>query len=244
MNGTHDSLFYLQELRTRLWRCLIAYGLLFGFFCYTAQDCFTLLAKPLVAVLPQNSQLIATQITTPVFLPIRLAMMLAFLTNLPVVLYHFWKFIAPALHPQEKKNIIPLFMSSLMLLILGGLFTYFLVLPLLFQFFIVLLPPEVALMADINQYLDLILWLFLLFGCIFQIPLIMLFLLTQGWITVDHYIEKRPYFVIAAFVIAMLATPPDVLAMIVVATPICLLYEIGILLGRYQRYKMGYKTRH
>lgn len=222
----------LLEIRQRLIYCLICYGLLFIIFFYHADVIFNLLSAPLLKFLPKNSSLIASNITTPVIMPITLAMNIALFSCLPFCFYHIWRFVAPALYPKEKKYIIPLVSISILLFLTGILFAYCFMLPMMFGLFVSWLPNNVAIMADINNYLEFTFHIFLILGLVFQIPLIIIVLMKLNIITYHYLIHIRSYFIIGAFITAMFLTPPDVMSMIMLAVPICLLYEIGILFGR------------
>ncbi len=225
----------LHELRHRLIYCLIVYVFLFSLFFYFSHYIFNFLAEPLLKFLPKNSNLIATEILTPVVMPIKLAMNLSLFASIPFCFYHIWKFTAPGLYYDEKKYIIPLVTISLLLFIFGLFFAYKLTLPMMFSVFVAWLPNNVAIMADINNYLDFVFNMMLIFGLVFQIPLIIIILVNLNIITKQQLINLRPYFIICAFIISMLLTPPDVLSMIMLAVPICLLYEVGILISKYKQ---------
>lgn len=222
----------LVEIRFRLIYCVISYFLLFVTFFYCSHYIFKILSEPLLAFLPGNSSLIATDVLSPVVMPIKLAMNLAFFANIPIIFYQTWKFIAPGLYKNEKKYIIPLVSVSLLLFLLGLSFAYTIALPMMFQIFIAWLPQNVAIMADINNYLDFIFNMLFIFGFVFEIPLIIIILAKLNIITAKQLAEIRPYFTIVAFIISMLLTPPDVISMIMLALPICLLYETGVLIVR------------
>lgn len=236
-----DTLENLNEIRSRLIYCCCSYFVLFIIFFYTSHIIFDFLSEPLLKFLPQNSSLIATHITSPVIMPIKLAMNLSLFANLPIIFYHIWQFAAPGLYHNEKKYIIPSVVSSLILFIVGVAFAYYLSLPMMFSLFVAWLPSNVAIMADINTYLDFIFNMFLIFGLVFQVPLVVIILIKLNIISVQQLINIRPYFIIAAFIISMLLTPPDVLSMIMLAVPICILYEFGIWLGKMTAsYKVGH----
>lgn len=230
---TQDTVNNLQEIRLRLIYCLLTYLVLFVVLFYSAHSFFNLLAEPLLRFLPNNSSLIASHIISGVTMPIKLSMNLAFFGTIPIVFYHIWQFIAPGLYPEEKKYIIPLVTISIILFLIGITFAYFIVLPMMFNVFVAWLPANVAIMTDINNYLDFVFNIFLAFGLIFEVPLVIIILTKFGVITAQKLIDIRPYFVISAFVVSMLITPPDVLSMIMMAIPICLLYELGILIAKF-----------
>lgn len=225
-----ETLNNLTELRSRLIYCVISYLILFSVFFYCSHNIFNFLSTPLLKFLPTNSSLIATNVTTPVIMPIKLALNLALFTSLPIVFYNLWQFISPGLYTAEKKNILPLVMVSLFLFFIGIIFAYYFILPTMFSFFIVWLPPSVAIMADINSYLDFIFNMFITFGIIFEIPLVIITLFKLNIINIEQLVNYRKYFILLSFIIAMMLTPPDVLSMILLAIPICLLYEIGLII--------------
>lgn len=222
----------LLELRTRLIYCLCIYFVLFCILFYASHYIFNLLSEPLLRFLPSNSSLIASSVISPVIMPVKLSMNLSFILTLPVIFYNLWKFIAPGLYPQEKVYVIPMVITSLILFSFGVIFSYYIVLPLMFSVFVNWLPTDVAIMTDINNYLDFVFNMFLIFGIIFEIPLAILVLIKLNIITTNQLRDIRPYFVILAFIISMLLTPPDVISMIILAVPICVLYEMGLLLAK------------
>ncbi len=229
---TQETLVYLTELRRRLLYCVYSYLILFCLFFYAADSLFNFLAIPLLKFLPEQSTLVATQITSPVIMPIKLALNLAFFCNLPIIFYQIWLFITPALYKQEKQYIFPLVLISLILFLTGVFFAYYFILPMMFSFFVQWLPADVKIMADINNYLEFIFKMFLIFGLVFEIPLIIIILIKLRLITAQQLTNFRSYFILLAFVLAMFLTPPDVLSMILLAVPICLLYELGILIAK------------
>lgn len=232
---TAETINYLTEVRTRLIYCVYGYLIFFCLFFYTAHSVFELLAQPLLKFLPPQSTLVATQITSPVIMPIKLALNFAIFCTLPIIFTQIWLFITPALYQHEKKYIIPLIILSLLLFFIGVSFAYFFILPMMFSFFINWLPPNVAIMADINSYLDFIFKMFLIFGLIFELPLVIIILVRLNVITYRQLITYRKYFTLLAFIIAMFLTPPDVLSMILLAVPICLLYEIGVIIAKFSQ---------
>lgn len=230
---SEDTKSNLIELRQRLIYCLISYVLLFAGFFYCSHFIFDFLAEPLLKFLPSNSNLVATEVLTPVVMPIKLAMNLSLFANIPFCFYQTWKFVAPGLYHDEKKYVVPLASISIILFLVGVAFAYQLALPMMFSIFVAWLPSNVAIMADINHYLDFIFNMLLTFGLVFQIPLIIIILVSLNIINKQQLINIRPYFVIGAFIVSMVLTPPDVLSMIMLAVPICLLYEAGIILARF-----------
>lgn len=223
---------HLLELRRRLVWALM--GLILCFFIAVpfAQELYAFLAQPLMSVLPENSQMIATDVVAPFFVPIKVALMVAFLTSLPHTLYQIWAFVAPALYQNEKQLILPLVLSSLLLFVAGMAFCYFLVFPLVFKFFASMTPEGVAMATDIDKYLSFILGMFIAFGMTFEIPVAVVLLHRMGMISNQQLVAARPYVIVAAFVIAAVVTPPDVLSQVMLAMPMILLYEAGILFSR------------
>lgn len=229
---TQESFFsHLIELRNRLIRALIAVGLVFICLFPFASDLYALLAQPLLAVLPKGGQMIATDVTTPFFVPMKVAMMTALVIALPYVLYQIWAFVAPGLYTHEKRLVAPLVVASTVLFLCGMTFAYFLVFPVVFGFVTSVAPQGVAVMTDINKYLDFVLTLFMAFGITFEVPVAVVVLVRMGFVSVEKLREIRPYVVVGAFVIGAIFTPPDVISQIMLAVPLWLLYELGILVS-------------
>jgi sec-independent protein translocase protein TatC len=222
---------HLIELRDRLLRAMIAVGIVFVPCFFFARQLYTLLAHPLLAKLPAGSQMIATDVTGPFFVPMKVAMMVAFLIALPYVLYQLWAFVAPGLYTHEKKLALPLVMTSTLLFFIGMAFAYFLVFPTVFKFLTGYTPEGVAMMTDINKYLDFVLTLFIAFGVTFETPVAVIILVRMNVVSIQKLKDIRPYVIVAAFVIGAIFTPPDVVSQVMLAVPICLLYELGILLA-------------
>jgi sec-independent protein translocase protein TatC len=234
MSDGHDEqeqsfLSHLIELRDRLMRCLIALGICFvGLFPF-ANKLYTWLALPLLAKLPKGGQMIATEVTTPFFVPMKVAMMAAFLIALPYLLYQAWAFVAPGLYAHEKKLALPLIVSSTVLFFCGMAFAYFLVFPIVFGFVTGYAPQGVAVMTDIDKYLGFVLTMFLAFGVTFEVPIAVVILVRMGLVTVEKLKEIRPYMVVGAFVVGAVFTPPDVVSQCMLAVPLWVLYEAGII---------------
>ncbi len=219
---------HLIELRTRLLRAIIAVVVVFVCLFPFAKELYSLLAQPLLAALPKGGQMIATDVTTPFFVPMKVAMMTAFLVSLPYVLYQAWAFVAPGLYSHEKRLAAPLVAVSTILFLCGMAFAYFLVFPVIFGFISSVAPEGVAVMTDINKYLDFVLTLFLAFGVTFEVPVAVIVLVKMGVVSVAKLREIRPYVIVGAFVIGAIFTPPDVVSQIMLAVPLWLLYEAGI----------------
>jgi sec-independent protein translocase protein TatC len=223
---------FLVELRTRLIRSLVVLFILLAVLMYFANDLYTFLAQPLLRFLPQG-HLIATQIVSPFFVPFKLAMMAALLLTIPFMLYQLWAFVAPALYGYERKLIWPFLFMSACLFYAGIAFAYFVIFPTLFHFLARVAPQGVMLSPDISEYLDFTVKMLLVFGVLFEIPMIMVLLVAIRIVTLDWFIKMRSYAIVGAFVLGMLLAPPDVLSQTLLAIPIWLLYESGILLARF-----------
>lgn len=224
---------HLIELRDRLLRCVIALLLVFvGLFPW-ASELYNFLAQPMLASLPAGGQLIATEVTAPFFVPVKVTMMAALVIALPYLLYQIWAFVAPGLYVHEKKLVVPLIVTSTLLFLCGMAFAYFLVFPVVFHFMVSVAPQGVAVMTDIGKYLDFVLSLFLAFGVTFEVPVAVVILVKMGMVSVAKLKEIRPYVVVGAFVIGAIFTPPDVVSQIMLAVPLWILYEIGILVAQW-----------
>jgi len=224
---------HLIELRTRLIRIMVAIGVVFFGLFHFSNEIYNIVSLPLTAQLPPGSTLIATQITSTFLAPLKLTFYVSLFLCVPYILHHLWAFIVPALYQHEKKIALPVLISSIFLFCLGIAFVYFIALPLvLFPFFLGAGPTNVAVMPDIDHYLDLVLMLFLVFGFAFEIPIITLLLVASGVTSINILIEKRPYIIVGCFAVSMFLTPPDALSQIVLAIPMWLLFETGIWLTR------------
>lgn len=223
---------HLLELRRRLIWILLGILICFVIAVPFAQKLYTFVAQPLMAVLPANSNMIATDVIAPFFVPIKVALMAAFLVSLPNTLYQIWAFVAPALYQNEKSLILPLVLSSLILFATGMAFCYFLVFPVMFKFFAGMTPIGVSMATDIDKYLSFILGMFVAFGMTFEIPVAVVLLHRMGVISRAQLVAARPYVIVASFVVAAVVTPPDVLSQVMLAVPMILLYESGVLISR------------
>lgn len=232
-------LSHLIELRNRLMRALIAVGLVFVCLFPFASELYALLAQPLLSVLPKGGQMIATDVATPFFVPMKVAMMAAFMVSLPYVLYQLWAFVAPGLYTHEKRLVAPLVVASTVLFLCGMAFAYFLVFPVVFGFVTSVAPKGVAVMTDINKYLDFVLTLFVAFGITFEVPVAVVILVRMGLVSVEKLREVRPYVIVGAFVIGAIFTPPDVISQIMLALPLWLLYELGIIVAAFMIKKVA-----
>ncbi|MCT6701011.1 twin-arginine translocase subunit TatC [Rheinheimera sp. 4Y26] len=228
---------HLIELRNRLLKSIAAVVLVFLSLAYFANDIYHLLSLPLMKVLPQGASMIATDVAAPFFAPFKLTFIVACILAVPYILFQIWRFVAPALYTREKHLIAPLIASSTVLFYAGIAFAYFFVFPIIFGFFTSVAPEGVTIATDISSYLDFVLKLFFAFGLSFEIPVAILLLIWTGAMSRQDLIEKRPYFIVVAFIIAMFLTPPDVLSQTLLAVPMCLLYELGIWMGRFYQPK-------
>lgn len=224
-------LSHLLELRRRTLYVLCAFIAFFCLFFFLADTLYLALVGPLLNVLPATGDIIATKVTAPIVTPIKLAADAAMLLTAPFALYHFWCFIRPGLYSHELHYIRQLMLLSLALFILGLLFCFYVILPFMFQFFTHALPSGVRYMPDMTSVLDFITYMLLVFGLCFQVPVLCLMLVRVAWLDIATLKKIRPYVIVGAFIIGMLLTPPDVLSQIMLAIPLCLLYELGIILA-------------
>ena len=233
MDSQQTFLSHLIELRDRLLRSAIAWIVVFVCLFPFANELYALLAQPMLAALPKGGQMIATEVVTPFFVPLKVAMMTAFLVTLPYILYQVWAFVAPGLYGHEQKVILPLVGASVILFFCGMAFAYFLVFPIVFGFVVGIAPVGVAVMTDINKYLDFVLTLFIAFGLTFEVPIVVIALALMGVVEVSKFKEGRPFVIVGAFVIGAIFTPPDVVSQIMLAAPLWLLYELGVLVAGF-----------
>ncbi|MBP0049475.1 twin-arginine translocase subunit TatC [Marinobacterium sp. AK62] len=223
---------HLVELRQRLLYSVLAILIIFLCLFYFANDLYTWLSAPLTALLPEGTSMIATDVTSPFFAPFKLTLVVSAFAAMPFLLHQAWSFIAPGLYKHEKRLAIPLLVSSILLFYLGVAFAYFVVFPLIFSFFTSVGPENIAVMTDISSYLNFVLKLFFAFGVVFEIPVATLLLLWSGAVSVEGLKSKRAYVIVGCFVLGMLLTPPDIISQSLLAVPMWLLFELGILLGR------------
>ena len=230
MDDTEQPLVeHLIELRSRLIR--IAVGIILVLLCLLpfAQKIYTLIALPLLKALPTGNTMIATDVISPFFVPLKVALLAAFVISLPHTLYHIWAFVAPALYKHEKRLIVPLLISSVLLFFVGMAFAYFLVFPTVFGFMQRVSPEGVNMATDIDKYLSFVLGMFIAFGAAFEVPVAVVLLHRFGLISLKTLRAARPYVVIGAFVIAAIITPPDIISQVMLAIPLLLLYEMGLI---------------
>jgi sec-independent protein translocase protein TatC len=225
-------LSHLVELRTRLLRSVAGVLVVFLALAPFADQLFSTIADPLMARLPEGTSMIATQVASPFLTPFKTAMVAAVFLAMPWILYQVWSFIAPGLYQQEKRLALPLIFSSTVLFYGGVAFAYFLVFPLMFAFFTAVAPEGVAMMTDINAYLDFVLTLFFAFGMAFEVPIATVLMVWAGFTTPARLASHRAYVLLGAFVVGMLLTPPDVISQTLLAVPVYLLYEAGIVMAR------------
>lgn len=223
---------HLIELRNRLLYSLGAVLLVFLGLLAFANDIYAFVAEPLLVFLPEGASMIATEVATPFLTPFKLTFFVAFVVALPFVLYQIWAFLAPGLYDNEKSLILPLISSSVVLFYLGIAFAYFIVFPLVFGFFTSMAPDGVTVMTDIASYLDFVLKLFLAFGVVFEIPVAIILLIRSGFVEPKTLENKRPYIIVGCFIVGMLLTPPDVISQLLLALPMWILYECGVLIGK------------
>jgi len=236
MNLPEDSfLSHLVELRDRLIRALLAIGVVFLCLFPWARELYALLAQPLLATLPQGGQMIATDVVGVFLVPMKVALMVAFLIALPYVLFQAWAFVAPGLYAHEKRLVLPMVAASVLLFFVGMAFAYFLVFPVVFGFMATFAPEGVAWMTDIEKYLSFVLTTFIAFGVTFEVPVVIVVLVQVGIVELAQLREWRPYFIVGAFVVAAILTPPDVVSQLMMAIPLCLLFELGLFLARFVR---------
>ncbi|MEK9875485.1 MAG: twin-arginine translocase subunit TatC, partial [Betaproteobacteria bacterium] len=205
----------------------------FGVLFYWARDIYSFLAKPLLAELPAGSHMIAVEVAAPFFVPIKVTMFVSLVIALPFVLYQIWAFIAPGLYSHEKKFAIPLVATSTVLFLIGMAFAYFIVFPVVFHFVATFTPEGVEMNTDIQKYFDFVLALFLAFGLAFETPIAVVILTKMGIVSLKKLKESRPYVIVGAFVIAAIFTPPDVVSQLLLAFPIWLLFELGLLISGF-----------
>jgi len=231
MSTSESFIAHLIELRTRLLHSIAA--LLLVFFCLFpwASNLYALLAQPLLAKLPKGGQMIATDVTTPFFVPLKVALMASFLIALPYILYQIWRFVAPGLYAHERRLVVPLIAASTILFYCGMAFAYFAVFPIVFGFITASAPQGVAVMTDIDKYLSFVLTMFVAFGVTFQVPVAVVILVRMKMVTTAKLREIRPYVIVGAFIVGAIFTPPDVVSQFMLAMPLWLLYEAGIVVA-------------
>ena len=230
--GEGSLIDHLIELRMRLMRGLAGTGIVLLCLLPFANKLYGMLAQPLLDKLPAGSNLIAIEVASPFFAPLKLVFFTALVVTMPWLLYQAWAFVAPGLYKREKRLALPLLASAVALFYIGCVFAFFFVLPSVFKFLTMVTPDGVAMMTDINAYLNFVLVIFLAFGMSFELPVALVILVLLGWVTTDQLREARGYAVVGVFVLAAIITPPDVVSQLMLAIPMCLLYEAGIIAAR------------
>jgi sec-independent protein translocase protein TatC len=235
MSETTQSGFisHLVELRDRVLRAMLSILFIFIALVYFANDIYAFVANPLVAKLPENTSMIATDVTAPFFAPFKLTLFVALFLAVPFILHQLWSFVAPGLYQHEKRMLMPILAASVLLFYAGIAFCYYLVMPIILGFFTSVGPDMMTLSPDISSYLDFTLKMFFAFGVAFEIPVAIMLLCWSGATTTTSLKEKRPYIIVGAFVVAMFLTPPDVLSQTLLAVPMLLLFELGLVLAAF-----------
>ncbi|HEY4137524.1 MAG TPA: twin-arginine translocase subunit TatC [Casimicrobiaceae bacterium] len=238
MSDTPDApqetfISHLIELRSRLLRAIVAVIVVFAALFYFAKDIYAVLAKPLLRVLPQGSTMIATDVTGTFLVPLKVTLMASFLIALPYVLYQAWAFVAPGLYHHEKRLALPVLVSSFLFFLFGMSFAYFFVFPVAFGFFAGYTPAGVQMMTDIDKYLSFVLTMFIAFGLTFETPVVVVVLVRMRVVTLEKLKSARPYVIVGAFVVGAIFTPPDVISQLMLAVPLWLLFELGVVLARF-----------
>ena len=226
-------LSHLVELRDRLLRMVLSVGIFFIILFPFSDSIYALLADPLLKHLPDGSNMIAIDVASPFLIPFKLVLMLAVFISVPVILYQAWAFIAPGLYKHEQRLVRPLLVSGTLLFYVGVAFAYFVVFPLVFGFFTSVAPEGVEVSTDIGRYLDFVITIFFAFGIAFEVPIATILLVMAGMTTAESLASKRPYFIVAAFVIGMFLTPPDIISQTLLALPMWVLFELGIFFSRF-----------
>lgn len=231
--GEQPFISHLIELRDRLLRVILCVLIVFVATATYANEIYHYLAEPLLRHMPENSTMIAIDVASPFFTPFKLAFVVAVFIAVPFILYQFWGFVAPGLYRHEKLMVLPLLMASTLLFYSGAAFAYFLVFPLVFGYLTAAAPTGVAVMTDIATYLDFVLAMFFAFGLSFEVPIFTIVLVWTGITTPESLAEKRPYVIVGVFVVAMFLTPPDALSQTLLAIPMWMLFESGLLFSRF-----------
>ena len=230
--GEMSFVEHLVELRDRLLRALLCVVVVLLCLFPFANDLYAVLASPLLAHMPEGASMIATEVASPFLTPFKLALVLSVFVSMPMILYQAWAFVAPGLYKNEKKLVFPLMISSSILFYLGMAFAYFVVFPLMFAFFQAMAPEGVEIMTDISRYLDFVLKIFFAFGLAFEVPIATILLVWTGITTPEALVAKRPYVIVGAFVLGMLLTPPDMISQTLLALPMWVLFELGVIFSR------------
>ncbi|AJR07102.1 twin-arginine translocase subunit TatC [Photobacterium gaetbulicola] len=233
VEDTQPLFSHLLELRNRLLRSILSVIVVFLGLVWFANDIYAFLSAPLVERLPEGASMIATDVASPFFTPIKLTLVTSVFVAVPMILYQVWAFVAPGLYKHERKLIMPLLFSSSLLFYAGVAFAYFVVFPLVFSFFTSVAPEGIQVATDIASYLDFVLALFMAFGIAFEIPVAIILLCWTGATDPESLRTKRPYIIVGAFVVGMMLTPPDMISQTLLAIPMCLLFEVGLFFSRF-----------
>lgn len=231
MTPTESFISHLIELRNRLLKAVLGFVLVFIALFPFASKIYSLLAAPMLAKLPAGSHMIATAVTTPFFIPMKVTMLVAFIVSLPLSLYQLWTFVAPGLYAHEKKLMLPVIIAACLLFLGGMAFAYFAVFPVVFGFIVGSAPQGVAVMTDIAEYLDFVITLFMAFGLASQVPIAVVLAVRFGWVSTSQLKEARGYVIVSAFVLGAIFTPPDIISQFMLAIPLWLLFEAGVLVA-------------
>ena len=223
---------HLVEFRNRVLRSVLAVLIIFAGLFSFSNEIYLYISEPIRAFLPANTSMIATEVASPFLTPFKLTLVLSVFAAMPFILYQTWAFLAPGLYKREKKIVLPLFFSSVFLFYAGMAFAYYVVFPLIFMFFTSIAPDGISVMPDIRSYLDFVLKLFFAFGLSFEIPIAVVILSWMGAVEPNNLAKKRPYVFVLCFILGMLLTPPDIISQTLLAVPMWLLFEVGILFGR------------
>lgn len=233
VDDTQPLISHLIELRKRLLNSIIAILVIFLALVYFANDIYQLVSAPLISKMPVGATMIATDVASPFFTPIKLTFMVSVILSVPIILYQVWAFVAPALYKHERRLVVPLLVSSTLLFYIGMAFAYFVVFPLAFGFLTHAAPEGVLVSTDIRSYLDFVMALFMAFGVSFEVPVAIVLLCWMGVTTPEELRKKRPYVLVGAFVVGMLLTPPDVFSQTLLAIPMYCLFEVGVFFARF-----------
>lgn len=239
--GEQSFISHLIELRERLLKAVVAVLVVLLVLLPFADRLYHFIAEPLLQRLPQGAQMVAIDVASPFMTPVKLAFFVALFVAMPAVLYQAWAFIAPGLYRHEKRMALPLLVSSVLMFYLGCAAAYYVVLPKVFTFLLGVTPQGVSMMTDIGHYLDFVITMFFAFGLCFEVPVVVVILAWLGWVNVEQLSRQRRYVILGAFVLAAIVAPPDVLSMLMLAIPMCLLYELGVLAVRV--FVRGARTR-
>ena len=233
MSVTETFIVHLLELRSRLLKIVIGLVVSILAFLPFSNELYTWLAQPLLSQMPVGTHMIATAVTTPFLVPMKVSTLVAIVVSLPYTLYQVWAFVAPGLYAHERRFIGPLVVVSTLLFLMGMAFAYFLVFPVLFGFIATSAPIGVSVMTDIGSYLDFVTTMFVSFGLAFEVPIAVVILVKFNLVKVEALKEARPYVIVGAFIVGAILTPPDVISQVMLAVPLCLLYEAGVLASKF-----------